>query len=327
MRDDSETIGKVAPETLAATVFGRTGAADPAVVGGPSYGEDAAVLDLGERYLVVSTDPISLAVGRVGSLGVDVACNDVAVAGATPRWLTVCVFLPSGSDALDAITRGIDEAARRADVAVVGGHTEYAPALDRPTLVFTCMGLADRYVTTGGARPGDRVLVTKGAGIEATAILATDFRDDLAPTVPGDVLDEAATYYDEVSVRAEAAALTPLASAMHDPTEGGLLAGMLELAVASGIALDLDPDAIPIREATARCCAAAGVDPLRVFGSGALLATVPADAVDEARAALDDLGVTVADVGEVVAADDPGVRLGETVVDEPVRDEMYDLWA
>ena len=326
MSDDAaDAIGKVDPGTLADSVFGHTGVQDDAVVRGPAYGEDAAVIDLGGEYLVVSTDPISLAVGRLGRLGVDVACNDVAVTGATPRWLTVCVFLPGRDEALDEIARGVDEAARRSEVAVVGGHTEYAPALDRPTLVVTAMGLGGSFVPTGGASPGDRILLTKGAGIEATAILATDFRDRLAD-VPDDVLDEAATYYDAVSIRAEAAALAPHASAMHDPTEGGVLTGLYELAAAGGVGLDVDVDAVPVRQATARCCAAAGVDPLSVLGSGALLATVPSDAADAAMAAVDDAGVHVADVGRVVEADEPTVLLDDAVVGGPVRDGMYDLW-
>lgn len=321
-------IGKVPPELLAELVLGRTGAADERVLQGPAYGEDAAAIDLGEQTLVVSTDPISLAVGRIGTLGVDVACNDVAAAGADPAWLTATVFLPDDDEeTLAEITRQLDEAADRAGVSIVGGHSEYAPALDGPLLVLTCLGLAEQFVSTAGARPGDRVVLTGGAGIEGTAILATDFREDLEAEVPAEMLDRAATFYDDVGVREAAAVLREHATAMHDPTEGGVLAGLFELAAASGVALEVDPEAVPIREETAAVCAAAEVDPLRIFGSGAILATVPAAETDVALAALREQGVTAAVVGEVTATDDPAVVFGEQRYLESVRDDMYDLWA
>lgn len=320
-------IGKVPRELLEAVVLSRTGAADPRVLQGPAYGEDTAAIRLGEDVLVVNPDPISMAVGRIGTLGVNVASNDVAASGATPEWLTVVLFLPGDrDDALDEITSQLDAAASDLDVAIVGGHTEYAPTLEAPMLVLTCLGLTDRYVPTGGARPGDRLLLTKGAGIEATAILATDFRDRLDGEVDPSVLDRAASFYDDVGVVEDAATVGPDAHAMHDPTEGGLVDGLLEMAVASGVTLEVDPDAIPVREETALLCRAAGVDPLRTFGSGALLAAIPADAADDVAARLDDRGVTYAFVGTARAADDPALALRDATYTEPVRDDMYALW-
>ena len=319
-------IGKVDPESLAALVLGRTGADDDRVLQGPAYGEDTAAIRLEEGVLVVNADPISLAVGRIGTLGVDVAANDVAASGATPAWLTSVVLLPGSPEALDSITAQLDEAARRLGVAIVGGHSEYAPALESPMLVLTCFGLADRYVPTGGAEPGDRIVLTKGAGIEATAILATDFREELEGRVPEALLESAEGFYDDVSVVPEAAVLREYANAMHDPTEGGLVDGLFELAAASGVGLDVDAGAIPVREETRRLCEAMGVDPLRTFGSGALLAAVPEGSTEAALAALDGEGIAAAVIGTVTGSDEPGLVLGGERFDEPVRDDMYALW-
>jgi hydrogenase expression/formation protein HypE len=320
-------IGKVPPDLLADLVLGRTGAPDDRVLQGPAYGEDTAAIDVGDDVLVVNTDPVSLAADRVGTLAVDVACNDVAASGADPAWLTDVVFLPDDDpDALDAITAELDAAARRRGVAIVGGHSEYAPDRDRPTVVVTCLGLADRYVPTGGARPGDRVILTKGAGIEATAILATDFREDLADAVDPATFEAGASFYDDLSVLPEARVLRDRATAMHDPTEGGLAAGLLELATASGVGLSVRRSSVPVRPATATLCAAAGVDPLRVLGSGALVATVPDGEADAALADLSAAGVDAATIGTVREADDPYLSLdGERIAGE-VRDDMYALW-
>ncbi len=316
--------GKVSPELLE-HVFDRTGADDPAVLQGPAEGEDAAAIDFGGETLVVSSDPISLAASEVGRLGVGVACNDVAASGADPRWLTVVVMLPggAGSEVLETISEDLDGAAREVGAAIVGGHSEYVDALERPLLSLTAMGPTDRFVPTGGAEPGDRVLVTKAAAIEGTAILATDFGDELG--VPDDVRERALGFFEEVSVVPDGRRLREAATAMHDPTEGGVAAGLAELARASGVRLEVDHDAIPIRPETEALCGAAGVDPLRIFGSGALLATVPDESVEKALADLEAAGIEGAAIGTVEAGE-PALALDGERVAEPIEDDLYPLW-
>ncbi|WP_418285747.1 AIR synthase family protein [Halorubrum sp. DTA46] len=336
--------GKLGPDALA-EVLAATGAADPAVEVGPAYGEDAAAIDLGDAAstLVVAADPLSLAAEAVGELAVHVACNDVAASGADPRWLTHTLFLPDDDPARRrTVTEQVDETADALGVSIVGGHTEVLPSLERPLCSMTALGTTDRFVSSGGAEPGDRLLLTKGAGIEATAILATDFREACVDAgVSEDTLDAAAAFLDEVSVVPDAAAVRDAANAMHDPTEGGLLTALVETAAASGTVLSVERDRVPVRPETAACCDALGVDPLATFGSGALLAAVPPERVTEATDALAAAGVDVGDIGEVRAgvedddgddgdagtAADPGtVLLDGDRIDEAPRDELYPLW-
>ena len=315
--------GKVPPEELLEHVFDRTGSPDDAVVQGPAYGEDAAAIDPPEGTLVVSTDPISLAASAVGTLGVHVACNDVAASGADPRWLTVVVMLPDEETPLETITDDVDAAAREIGATVVGGHSEYVDGLERPIVTLTAMGMTDRFVPTGGAEPGDRIVLTKAAGIEGTAILAADFGDDLG--VDGTTRERAESFFAEISVVEDARAIREYATAMHDPTEGGVAAGLLELALASGVRLTVDREAVPIRPETATLCSAAEVDPLRIFGSGALLATVPDEACGDALEALEAAGLDAAVIGTVEDGE-PGLDLGEESITEPVQDDLYPLW-
>ncbi|XVH31707.1 AIR synthase family protein [Haloferacaceae archaeon DSL9] len=321
-------IGKLDPETLAERVLTRTGAANPSVLTGAAYGEDAAAIDLGETILVVSADPISLAAERIGTLGIAVACNDVAASGGDPEWLTNVVFLPSDDPAvLDAVTEQLSDAAEDAGVTIVGGHSEYVPSLSRPLLSLTSFGTTDRYVPTGGAEPGDRIVLTKGAGIEGTAILASDFAEALWEQ-PDEVLDRATGFFDEISIVPEAKAVRDVATAMHDPTEGGVVSGLVELASASGVDLVVEREAIPVREETRALCESMGVDPLRIFGSGALLATVPAREIDGVREALDRAGVEAATIGVVEGSDGGESALvldGERITDAG-RDQLYPLW-
>lgn len=319
--------GKVRPDDLVAHVFERTGASDERVRQGPALGEDAAAIEVPEGTLVVSSDPISLAASRAGRLGVAVACNDVAAAGADPQWLTVVCLLPTDApDSLDTITADLDAAARELGVAIVGGHSEYVDALSRPILSLTAMGIADPYVPTGGANPGDRLVLAGPAGLEGTAILASDFGDSLS--VPADVIDEATTFFEEISITPAARILRERATAMHDPTEGGVAAGLVELAMASEVSLRIDRDAITIRPETESLCAAADVDPLRIFGSGALLAAIPEPAVESDLRALSDAGIDAAEIGVVTDDAERGtVVLDGDVLTEPVEDDLYPLWA
>ncbi|WP_049927639.1 AIR synthase family protein [Halopiger goleimassiliensis] len=315
--------GKVPPGELLEHVFDRTGAPDDAVVQGPADGEDAAVIDPPEGRLVVSTDPISLAASAVGTLGVHVACNDVAASGADPRWLTAVVMLPDEETSIGTITDDLDAAAREVGATIVGGHSEYVDALERPLVTLTAMGISDRFVPTGGAEPGDRVLLTKAAAVEGTAILAADFGDELG--VDAETCERAAGFLEEISVVPDARAVREYATAMHDPTEGGVAAGLLELARASDVRLEVDREAVPIRPETETLCAAAGVDPLRIFGSGALLAAVPDADCADALAALADAGVEATEIGRVREGD-PALEVDGETITEPVRDELYPLW-
>jgi len=324
--------GKLGPDALA-EVLAATGADDAAVEVGAAYGEDAAAIDLSgaSETLVVAADPLSLAADAVGELAVHVACNDVAASGADPRWLTHTLFLPDADAARRrTVTEQVDATARGLGVAVVGGHTEVLPSLDRPLCSMTALGTTDRFVSSGGAEPGDRLLLTKGAGVEATAILASDFREACAEAgVAAETLDAAAAFLDDVSVVPDAAAVRDAATAMHDPTEGGLLTALVETASASGTELAVERERVPVRPETRACCDALDVDPLATFGSGALLAAVPPKRVDDALDSLADAGIDAAVIGDVRAADerDAGsVRLDGDRIDEAPRDELYPLW-
>ena len=325
-------IGKLDPDTLG-HVLDRTGASSADLLTGAAYGEDAAAIDLGDgETLVVSSDPISLAADRAGTLGVYVACNDVAASGADPEFLTNVIFLPEeNNETLTTLTDQLDAAADALGVTIVGGHTEYVSALDRPLLSLTAFGRTDYHVPTGGAQPGDRLLLTKGAAIEGTGILATDFVDAAREAgIEQATLNRATGFFEEISVHPEAERLRSAATAMHDPTEGGVVTGCVELAAASGVDLIVERESIPIRPETAAICAAMGVDPLRIFGSGALLATVPPSAVDPTLDALAEADIDATVIGETQASssDSNGGALvldGERITTAPT-DQLYPLW-
>ncbi|MEZ0289516.1 MAG: AIR synthase family protein [Sulfolobales archaeon] len=310
-------IGKLRPEELERLVLNRTGFKDPRVLVGGSVGEDAAVIDIdGERALVVHTDPITGSLDLLGYLGVVIPSNDIAVRGVRPRWASTNVFLTpeTREDEIDKIMRDIDVTARRLEIAVIGGHTEYTDAVRRPVIVTTIMGLGrlEDIVTTRGARPGDLVIMTKTAGVEGTAILARDLRDLLFKRgVSREVIDRASKYYENISIVREAILLSShrLVSSMHDPTEGGVIAGLAEIAYASNTSINAYLDQIMISNETKIITEALGIDPLKMLSSGSLLACVRRDRVDEAIDILRKESIEARVIGEVVERRDYLVKL------------------
>jgi hydrogenase maturation factor len=332
--------GKIPVDLLEKYVFPRIGRGHPAVRLGPSYGEDSAVIEIGGLVLVTHVDPITAAGRLVGWLSVHIAANDVAVTGAEPRWILTTILLPENAkpELVDELTKQLDRAAREIGVMLVGGHTEVTPGLDRPILVTTAIGLArsDGYVPTGGARPGDVVIMTKSAAIEGTAVLSTDFEDELARKgVPSAIIEAGKEYLRRVSVVKDALQLSGygLASSMHDPTEGGILGGVSEMAHASKVRIVVREDAIPVSRETKLITKALGVDPLRLLGSGSLLATVPENLEAEAIEALREVGVEARVIGRVLRAG-PGEVGAELVrrdggverLPRLVPDEIYKLF-
>lgn len=324
-------IGKPPLEVIRRYVWPRTGSYDPAVLLGPSLGEDAAIIRTGKPYMAVHVDPVSGSVKLLGWLAVHVVSNDIATRGMRPRWLLPTIFLSPDADeeVLDEITSQMDAAARELGAAIVGGHTEVTTAVERPLVVMAAIGEGDRYVTTGGAKAGDAVVMTKSAALEAAAILATDFRDRLrASGIPDEILEKAAGFIRQVSVVKEALLLSDIANAMHDPTEGGVLAGLAEMAYASGVTIRVYPGSVKVSREAAALCSAVGLDPLSTLSSGVLLAAVPKEGLEGALRRLERAGIEAAVIGEVVPRTDHLVVMGSLTLDTPyIRDKFFELFS
>lgn len=293
-----EKTGKLELDGLERVVFTRTGAPRREVVLGPRSGEDSAALDFGGDLVVVTMDPITGAGVGAGGLAVHVCCNDLAATGAEPVAVMLTLLLPvgSGEDEVAALMESAHRAALQLGVAIVGGHTEFTPGLPAAVVCAAGVGRARRLVPSGGARPGDELVLIGAAGIEGTAILAHDFAAVLEPRLGAERLAEAQAYAERVSVvRAALLAAEHGATALHDVTEGGVLGAAYEMARAAGTGLVVDARLVPVSEVTVAICELARIDPLRLISSGSLLAAAPADTRLAAR--LNAEGVPAAVIG------------------------------
>ena len=302
--------GKLPPELLRQFLRGVP-APPPDVVLGAAVGEDAAVLDLGgDELLVAASDPITFGSAQLAHDLLAVNENDVVTTGARPRWLVATLLLPEGIDADGAreLLDDLVQAARARDVALVGGHTEITVGLDRPMAIGCLLGTVPRdgVVRSSGARVGDAVILTGGIAIEGTAILAEEHAPALRSRgVAPELIAAAARLREHPGIAVRRAAeilLQERASvhAMHDPTEGGVVTALHELAEAACVGLAINRAAIPVYPECRGICDALGLEPLGLIASGALVAVVDPAAADRAVARLRRADVDAARIGWIV---------------------------
>lgn len=322
--------GKLSPEDLRRVVLSRVGRVRNEVLVHAELGEDCSVIDLDGDLLVVSTDPITAAQSASGRLAVVVACNDVAAMGAEPIGLMATVLVPPsvGMSVLDRIAAEMDEAACELGVEIIGGHTEVTASVRDPLICATVVGRAigGKYVRSSGANVDDAVLVTKSAGMEAAGIIASDLGDVLAESVGIETLTKARGFLSELSVlkEARAAMSTGEVTAMHDATEGGLIAALHELAAASRKRIRIETNRIPVRQETRMIAEAAGIDPLCMMSSGMLVITSPDP--ERISKAISAAGVDVTRIGVVLSGSEGVFRDtpdGDVEIPWPQRDELY----
>lgn len=303
--------GKLDTEVLR-TILARFPVEDPRVILGPKIGEDAAVVDpsdKGDHYWVVTSDPITFTTEEMGYYGVVVNLNDIATRGAIPRWFLATLLFPEGESDTHLVERvflQVGDACRRFGITLIGGHTEITPGISRPILSGHMIGEVPKgkLVTTGGAREGDLLLLVKGVCIEGTSILAREReRELLAKGIAPSLVQRARMFIFEPGIEVLRPARIAMEAAaihsMHDPTEGGVINGIVEMAIASEKEIEVELSRIFVYRESRILCREFGLDPLGVIASGALLLTIAPEALPSLRAAFAGAAIPLEVIGNV----------------------------
>ena len=317
VRRNGRHYGKLSPREMERYVFGHLGSKRSDVLRGPSRGFDNAVLLApGGESVIVTADPVSIipAVGmkRSAWMSVHLIASDHATSGVAPEFASFTFNFPAevSARARGEYLRSVGDACGELGVAVVAGHTGAYPSAS-----FTVVGGGTmfgfskdgKYVDPSMARPGDTILMTKGAAIEATASLAWAFPRHLEEAVGRNTatrakrLLESCSVYLDATTAAEVGLGKGMVTSMHDATEGGVLGAVSEMADASGSAFLVDRASVRVSEEAKAVCGAFGIDPMTSLGEGALLITCAPEASDEVSSALSGVGIECFEVGRVVS--------------------------
>lgn len=281
---------------------------DPALLINPGVGEDIAAVDVaGEEVLVLKSDPITFAADAIGHYAVLVNANDIATAGAMPRWLLTTLLFPVGStpSLILSVIDELKESCRKWGITLCGGHTEITPAVTRPVVCGMMAGSVRKrdLIDKRRMRPGDRVLLTKAAAVEGTAIIARELGSRLRKLgMRAEDIEAGRAYLDRISIIPEArqAARCPGTSAMHDVTEGGVATALEELSAAGGCRLRVDLGRIPVFPETRTIGRLLGVHPLGLIGSGSLLICCRPKHAERLQHGMHRAGIAVTCIGAVL---------------------------
>jgi hydrogenase maturation factor len=309
-------LGKLKPHLLK-DLLKRYAVEDERVRVGPLFGEDAAAIDLGDRYLLLAADPITFTPERIGWYAVHVNANDIAAMGGTPQYFLSTILLPeegATDRTVDRMFADITAACREVGCTPVGGHTEITYGLDRPIVAGAIVGEVDkdRLVTSSGAQPGDMLILTRGIAIEATAILAREKVDDVVRELGRDFQEKASRFLEDpglsVLAASQVACRDGKVHALHDPTEGGIANALWELAEASEVGLVVSETEIPHYWESTRLAELFDINLLGAIASGALLIVCALSDTSQILENLSEAEIDAQVIGRIVEKEQ-GVKL------------------
>lgn len=292
-------------------------------------GEDCAIIDFGGCEGIFSTDPITGASENAGKLAVHINCNDIASSGGEPIGILVTILAPTSSnlEEINKVMNEIDEEAAKIGVEIIGGHTEVTSAVNKMVISVTVIGknLKGKSIKTAGAKLDDDIIVTKTLGLEGTYILINDYEERIQKVLSKEEIEFGKSLINKISVLEEGKIGGEFgANSMHDITEGGLLGGLFEVAMASNKGFKLYKDKIPMLDITKKVCEEFQIDPLRLISSGSMLITTKNG--DKLIKKFKEKGIDASIIGKISEHGGTLVdKSKETNVEPPKRDELFNI--
>lgn len=322
-------IGKLPNGLLEKIVFNNIKNRREEVLVRAAIGEDNSIVDFGDEVCVMSTDPITGTTENIGRLAVLISCNDVSSSGAEPIGVLLTMLLPPSIEVeeIENIMKEASEAAKELNVEIIGGHTEITDAVNRVVITSTVIGKQkkENILNPKDAKVGDKILITKYAGIEGTSIIAKELKGYLKDKIDENKLNEAIEMANMVSVLKEGIICGKIGvKYMHDITEGGVLGAVWEASLAIGKGVKVYEDLIPMKSVTKEIANILNINPYRLISSGSMLIVADSKKVDAIEEMLEEEKIPVTVIGEVIES---GIMIqtqnGTKEIEPPSSDELY----
>jgi hydrogenase expression/formation protein HypE len=308
-------IGKISPEIFNELIYPRLGAKNKSVIVGPQHGVDVAIVEIGDKAVALTTDPVFIVPEygweRAAWFAIHILASDAVTSGLKPKYLSIDLNLPMEMTKaqLEIVWDTMHRECVKLGIAVVCGHTAryencHYPMVGGATVV--CVGEKDEYVTPKMAKSGDKIIITKGPAIEATGIFATMFPKLLEKEFGLDFSKRAQEIFYKMSVVQDALTAVGVgvrddgATAMHDATECGIWGGLYETAQAANLGVRVEKEKIVVEDCVLEICRYFGIDPYASISEGTLIIACKDHKAEKVVKGLARKGIKSSIVGELI---------------------------
>jgi hydrogenase maturation factor len=308
-------IGKISPEIFNELIYPRLGAKSKSVIVGPQHGVDVGIVEIGEKAVALTTDPVFIVPEygweRAAWFAIHILASDAVTSGLKPKYLSIDLNLPMDitKGQLEIVWDTMHRECVKLGIAVVCGHTAryencHYPMVGGATVI--CVGEKDEYVTPKMAKAGDKIIITKGPAIEATGIFATMFPKLLGKEFGADFSKQAQEIFYKMSVVEDALTAVGVGvrdegvTAMHDATECGIWGGLYETAQAANLGVWVEKERIVVEDCVTEICGYFGIDPYASISEGTLIIACRDHKAEKVVKALARKGIKSSIVGELV---------------------------
>ncbi|MDD2252017.1 MAG: AIR synthase family protein [Dehalococcoidales bacterium] len=334
-------IGKVSADIFSEIIFPRLGAKNSDVLVGPAHGTDVGITRIGDMAVSITTDPVFIVPEygweRAAWFAIHILASDSATSGLKPRYISIDMNLPMSmtKDQLAIMWNTMHQECEKLGINVITGHTGryencHYPMVGGATVIGT--GGLDEYVTPRFARPGDKVIITKGPAIEAVGIFAAVFADMLEEKFGHEFRLKAESIFYKMTTVEDAMTAVEVGvrddgvSAMHDATECGIWGGLYELAAAAKLGVRVELEKIVVEDTVKEICDHFGIDPYASISEGTLIILCRPHKADAVVQALAARGIRSSVAGEMTEASKGMVLVKEgreTKLEHPIVDPFW----
>lgn len=322
-------IGKLTISDLKDLIFNNIKNNNDKILSFGEIGSDCAAIEVGDNIVYLSTDPITGSNSGLGKLAININCNDIATEGIPPIGIMLTILAPpeTKKEEIAEIMREAQQEADKLGVSIIGGHTEITAAVNKTIISATSIGIGtkDNFKKREHITAGDRLIITKGVGIEGTGIIAFEKESELLDTFSKELIDDAKALLDLTSVVKDGIIANKFSKGMHDVTEGGLLGALWESSCFYNLGVEISYEKIFIPKCTKEICNYFKINPLKLISSGTMLMVVGKNNAVPLIEKLKENNIPAFDIGEFTTSKEKVlVKNGKRLeIMPPQSDELY----